>query len=275
MESHQKPVQVSKQTTRAGMAFAPADDSRIVWADGLGPGVRAFTTTRLGGDSKPPFDTLNLGAHVGDDPEAVQSNRLSLADVLPEQPVWLNQVHGINVLQADDVRSDPAPVTADAAITARSRQVLAILTADCLPVVLVDRQNDVLGVAHAGWRGLAAGVLARTVEAMASRTNGQQTIRAWIGPCIGPDAFQIGPEVREAFLAIDLKLGRFFRRDITQPGKWLADLPGIARSQLLQLGACDVHWCGLCTVNDPESRFFSYRREGQTGRIATLAWFDK
>lgn len=252
----------------------PAQDNRIIWATGLGPDVRALTTTRFGGHSRPPFDSLNLGIHVGDDPAAVQSNRLSLAGVLPANPVWLNQVHGVDVLQADRVQSDQEPVTADAAVTTRTRQVLAILTADCMPVVLADTRNRILGVAHAGWRGLARGVLAHTVQEMAMRTDGQSRIHAWIGPGIGPDAFQIGPEVRETFLEIDGRLEKFFRRDSSQQGKWLADLPGIARWQLLQLGACDVQWCGLCTMGDPDNRFFSYRRDGQTGRIATLAWIE-
>lgn len=277
MRSRKKDGQPGERNSGLAHSAVRRSDSQsgsFIRADGLGPRVRCLSTTRSGGSSRPPYDTLNLGGHVGDDPQAVDANRKQLDRILPESPVWLDQVHGTNVLLADHWQTDSTPARADAAVTARRGQVLAILTADCMPVVLADPLRRVLGVAHAGWRGLASGVLINTVQAMRERFHEPLDIRAWIGPCIGPAAFQVGHEVRETFLAMDTSLAVFFRKDDPYPDKWLADLPGIARWQLMSLGAAHVEWCGLCTVNDPERRFFSYRRDGQTGRMATLAWLD-
>lgn len=250
------------------------DESGFEWATGLGDGVCAFTTTRHGGVSRTPYESFNLGDHVGDSPDAVRTNRAALGAFVPQEPVWLAQVHGTAVHEADRsaLAAPCGPVTADAAITSQPGQVLAILTADCMPVVLFSPDQRILGVAHAGWRGLADGILIRTVGAMRQRSDALRDLRAWIGPTIGPAAFQVGPEVRQRFLADDPGLDACFVQDKSAPGKWLADLCGIARKQLLAQGVGTVHVCGACTVNDPGKRFFSYRRDGQTGRMATLAW---
>ncbi|WP_323028962.1 polyphenol oxidase family protein [Castellaniella defragrans] len=185
------------------------------------PGVRYFSTWRVGGVSLPPRDSLNLGLHVGDDPLAVRENRLRLRRALPGDPLWLEQVHGTDVFDADaapeDAAAGPAP-RADAAVTTRRGRPLAIMTADCLPVVLADEAGTVLGVAHAGWRGLAAGVLENTLAAMRRRAPAARGWRAWIGPGIGPAAFQVGAEVREAFLDQDPGLAACF---VFQPDRGL------------------------------------------------------
>ena len=250
------------------------------------PGVRAVTTTRHGlGVSHAPFDRLNLGARCGDDPAAVAENRRLLADALslPSSPCWLRQVHGIGVARVDlplplagegwgegGVAQEPE---ADAAVTETAGTVLAILTADCLPVVLAARDGSEIAAAHAGWPGLSAGMLEATVAAM--RTS-PQALQAWIGPAAGPARYEVGADVRDRFLAHDLRADVAFVA--TRPGHWLVDLPAIARMRLADAGllSAHVHGGGLCTLSDP-ARFFSHRRstlagEGRTGRIATLAW---
>lgn len=250
------------------------------------PGVSIFVTTRLGGVSSAPFTSWNLGDHVGDDPARVAENRQRLAALLPAAPLWLQQVHGTDVVDADagadaDVNANVADTglvaaagqapCGDAAMTRTPGKVLAIMTADCLPVVLAACDGSALAMAHAGWRGLAAGVLERTVEAMGSYGK-RMPLRAWIGPAIGPTAFEVGSEVRTAFLADDPGAASCF-----QPGaavhKWMADLPELARRRLRRAGVQDVTLSGHCTVTDSE-HFFSYRRDGQTGRFATLAWLN-
>ena len=228
-------------------------------------GVAAGTTTRDGGVSEGAFRSLNLGAHVGDDPAAVAANRRRLAErlALPSEPLWLNQVHGTRVVE--HTGSGPAP-EADAAVTFAPGRVLAVLTADCLPVVLASRDGQRLGVAHAGWRGLAAGVLERTVEALG--VPGRELV-AWLGPAIGPNAFEVGGEVREAFLATDPGAGVAFTPN--ERGRWQADLAGLARRRLEALGLATVTGGGECTYTDA-GRFYSFRREPRTGRLATLAW---
>lgn len=245
---------------------------RTAWIpiEGLSDRVQGFCTTRHHGLSAKPFDSLNLGDHVGDDPATVQANRQRLAQWLPSAPVWVRQVHGTRVLDASEA-VDGIPREADALVTGSRGVVLGILTADCMPIVLVNHASSVLGIAHAGWRGLAGGVLTSTVDAMADRAGSLGDWSAWIGPCIGPHAFQVGDEVRDAFLGQDPALARCFRKD-DAPHKWLCDMPAIARHFLLALGASSVTWCGLCTVEDEAGRFFSYRREGQTGRMATVVW---
>lgn len=200
------------------------------------PGVTYFCTTRHGGASPAPFATNNLGLHVGDDPQVVQENRAQLRALLPTEPIWLNQVHGTDVLDAD------APGTvqdrrADASITATPGRVLAILTADCLPVVFAC--DSVVGAAHAGWRGLAGGVLENTVKKMQAAC-GKLPDRAWIGPGISRGAFEIGPQVREAFLDADAKVAFCFEPHPHSPGKWLADLSGIAAYRLSALGIARI-----------------------------------
>jgi hypothetical protein len=238
--------------------FLPAD-----WP--APPGVRALTTLRHGlGVSQPPFDSFNLGARCGDAPEAVIENRrqLEAALALPSAPRWLRQVHGVAVAvePADD---EPE---ADAAVTATPGTVLAILTADCLPVVLAEKDGGEVAAAHAGWRGLCAGVLEATVAAM--RTPADRLV-AWLGPAAGPQAYEIGAEVFDAFTRRDGRARMAFLP--TRSGHWRVDLYTLARQRLLDVGVTDVHGGGLCTISDP-SRFFSHRRDGRGGRIATLAW---
>lgn len=227
--------------------------------------VRAASTTRLGGISSPPYHSLNLAEHVGDDPAHVAENRRRLAAAVgyPAEPAWLEQVHGNEVVAAETVR---APVAADAAWTRALGQPCVVMTADCLPVLLCDRAGTVVAAAHAGWRGLASGVIAATV----ARLNVPPTeLLAWLGPAIGPDAFEVGEEVRAAFLALDAGNAGCFQP--SPAGRWLADIYELARRQLRALGVSAVYGGDYCTFSDSE-RFFSYRRENRTGRMASLIW---
>jgi YfiH family protein len=234
------------------------------------PGVRALTTLRSGdGVSPPPFDRFNLGLRCGDDPALAQRNRDRLADwlALPSPPHWLRQVHGTAVLRFD---AAPAPgddePEADAAVTSAPGVVLAILSADCLPVVFAARDGSEVAAAHAGWRGLAAGVLEATVAAM--RTPPAR-LAAWLGPAAGPQAYEIGAEVRDAFVVRDPPAAAAF--EAIRPGHWRVDLFALARRRLAAAGVSEVRGGGLCTISDP-ARFFSHRRDGRSGRLATLAW---
>lgn len=244
-------------------------------------GLTLFCTTRAGGIGSPPYDTLNLGLGAGDDPRVVAVNRARLRSALPAEPFWLRQVHGTAVADADatspandPVRSadPPDPPQADAAVTTAPRRVLAVLTADCLPVVLGDIDGKVLGVAHAGWRGLAGGVLETTFAAMQQRLPNARGWRAWIGPGIGATVFQVGDEVRQSFAHAGSDAPGMFVADPAAPGKWLADLAGLAYWRLLRMGVSQIESSRLCTVTDPGHRFFSYRRDGRCGRMATVAW---
>lgn len=243
---------------------------QTVGAAGLGSGVCAFTTLRDGGVSLGVYAHNNLGDHVGDDPDRVTRNRSRLNALLPTEPLWLNQVHGTAVVDADHP-IEPATATADAAVTTAPNRVLAILTADCLPVVVVNEASTVLGMAHAGWRGLAAGVLRNLLDSIRQRCGQHERLHAWIGPCIGPTAFQVGSDVRSAFVALHQENHLFFKPDPHHAQKWLCDLPGLASAELRGSGVDSVMWCGDCTVTD-EKQFFSYRRDGVTGRMATVAW---
>jgi len=240
------------------------------------PGVSAVVTLRHGaGGSVAPFDTFNLGnrsAATGDDPAQVEANRAELAALadLPSLPQWLRQVHGTGVVRIDAPLSAPRAAAdepqADAAVTRAPGVVLAILTADCLPVVFAAVDGSEVAAAHAGWRGLADGVLERTVAAM--RTPAAQ-VRAWLGPAAGPQAYEIGVEVFEAFTAADPQAATAFA--LTRPGHWNVDLYALARRRLAAAGVVDAHGGGLCTISDP-GRFYSHRRDARTGRMATLAW---
>jgi len=226
--------------------------------------VRAAVSLRAGGASGGPYASLNLGDHVGDDPVAVAENRARLVRALdlPAEPLWLRQVHGCQVARMGDTRSPQA----DASVSLEQGQVCAVLVADCLPVLLADRRGRCVAAAHAGWRGLAAGVIERTV---ASLPVPPSDLVAWLGPAIGPDVFEVGPEVREQFLVADRGAEGLFRP--SPAGRWLANLWGLARRRLAAAGVSSVHGGGLCTVSDP-GRFFSYRRDGVTGRLAALIW---
>ena len=231
-------------------------------------GVRAASTTRAGGVSVPPFHHLNLGLRSGDDPEAVTENRRRVENNLdlPEAPRWLAQVHGTEVAAAEAVTPDRTE--ADAVCTDRPGVVCAVLTADCLPVLLCDRAGTAVAAAHAGWRGLAAGVLENAVAAMGRPG---QELMAWLGPAIGPEAFEVGDEVRAAFMTADPGAESAFRP--SPAGRWLADLYTLARRRLAACGVQQVHGGGLCTYTDQE-RFHSYRRDGASGRMASLIWME-
>lgn len=231
------------------------------------PAVRAVSTTRRGGVSASPYSSWNLAEHVGDDPRAVQSNRQRLRErlALPDEPCWLRQVHGVRVMA---VAAGQPSAEADAAWTQTPGRVCAVLTADCLPVLFCDRRGTRVAAAHAGWRGLAAGVLEATLRAMAVAP---QELLVWLGPAIGPAAFEVGVEVRDAFVGADAGAGEAFRAG--PDGRWYADLYALARRRLAAAGVVEVYGGGLCTYSDPE-RFFSYRRDGATGRMANLIWLD-
>lgn len=226
--------------------------------------VRALSTTRLGGVSPAPWDSLNLGIHVEDDPARVAANRAILRARLPAEPAWLNQVHGTCVVDAATVTGTP---DADAAVTRTPGAVCVVMTADCLPVLLCDRAGTVVGAAHAGWRGLHAGVIEATLAAMQVPPG---EVLAWLGPAIGPAAFEVGDDVRTAFMAEDPAAASAFRPGAVS-GKWWADLYVLARLRLARSGVAGVTGGGLCTVAD-RRRFFSYRRDGLTGRMASLVW---
>ncbi|MEW6164917.1 MAG: peptidoglycan editing factor PgeF [Pseudomonadota bacterium] len=221
--------------------------------------VRAFVTSRAGGVSRAPHDSLNLGDHVGDDPAAVAENRRRLRELLPAEPVWLRQVHGTRCVDAATAGPD---AEADAACARQSGVVCAVLTADCLPMLLCDTAGTVVAAAHAGWRGLAAGIVESTVAAMS--VPGERLL-AWLGPAIGPENFEVGPEVRASFMAHDPAAAAAF---IPHGGKWRCDLHALARLRLAALGVHRVAGADFCTVRDRE-RFYSYRRDGATGRMAS------
>ncbi len=228
-------------------------------------GVHALTTLRYGlGVSAPPFDTFNLGSRCGDAAAAVADNRRRLASALalPSPPRWLRQVHGVAVVR-DPGFDEPA---ADAAVTAAAGTVLAILTADCLPVVFSALDGSEIAAAHAGWRGLCAGVLEATVAAM--HTPPEQLV-AWLGPCAGAQAYEIGTEVFDAFTARDGRAHLAFVP--TRLNHWRVNLPMLARQRLLDAGVCNVFGGEACTISEPQ-RFFSHRRDARSGRIATLVW---
>ena len=229
-------------------------------------GVHAVTTTRAGGASDAPFDALNLGGRVGDRVEAVTENRQRLASALhlPEPPRWLRQVHGRRVVSAESVEG---VVEADGVITGLAGIVCAVLTADCLPIFLCDRSGEKVGLLHAGWRGLAAGVIESGVAALEVNP---ASIMAWLGPAIGPRAFEVGEDVREAFAPVDGAQACFTPSGA--PGKWLANLYALARSRLRGCGVDQV-WADetMCTFTDAD-RFFSYRRSNRCGRMASLIW---
>jgi YfiH family protein len=246
----------------------------LLAADWPAPGnIRAFTTLRTGpGISQAPFDRFNLGANCGDAPEAVAENRRRLIEIasLPATPRWLRQVHGIAVADMDLAPSacagpDDEPTT-DAARSTRAGVVLTVLTADCLPVLFCDAQGTEVAAAHAGWRGLAAGVLEATVRAMQSAP---ENLLAWLGPAAGPQAYEVGEEVRAAFVAQDSRAESAFAP--TRPGHWHVDLFALARQKLADAGVTGVYGGGRCTISEPQ-RFYSHRRDGRSGRMASMIW---
>jgi YfiH family protein len=227
--------------------------------------VRAFVTTREGGVSVGEYASMNLGQSSGDDPASVARNRAIVRALLPSDPVWLAQVHGRDVADLDHASGDERP-RADAAATSQPGRVAVVLTADCMPLFLTDRAGRRVAVAHAGWRGLAAGVVESTVSALGCPAS--EAI-AWMGPAIGPGAFEVGPEVRDAFMAVDPADARAFRAG--KPGKFMADLYALARSRLARAGVTAVYGGGACTFSEPQ-RFFSYRRAQKSGRMGAFIW---
>ncbi|GAB6406586.1 peptidoglycan editing factor PgeF [Pseudomonas sp. MHK4] len=228
-------------------------------------GVKACVTTRAGGVSMAPFDSLNLGDHVDDSPEAVAENRQRLTDHFSIQPAWLQQVHGIVVAHADPSRVD----TADASWTSTPGIACAAMTADCLPTLFCDRAGTRVAAAHAGWRGLAAGVLEATLDSLAVPP---AEVLVWLGPAIGPQAFEVGPEVWETFVQQLPQAAEAFVPS-QNAGKFMADIYMLARLRLAARGVTAVYGGGLCTVTDP--RFYSYRRASRTGRFASLIWLER
>jgi polyphenol oxidase len=251
-------------------------------------GVMALQTTRAGGVSAPPFDCLNLGTHVGDSPAAVAANRAYLAQHLPSAPRWLDQIHGTHVL--DYSLAAPTDTAADGCFSGVANQVCAVMTADCLPVLIARQDGQQVGIAHAGWRGLCAGVIEQTLSEMlaADPQGSQQEWAFWLGPAIGPQAFEVGNEVRLAFTAADARAAQAFTPSPSAAsaataasatnGKWLADLGLLARQRIERFGQQQglpgwrIEEHGECTVSTPE-KYFSYRRDGKTGRMASLIYF--
>lgn len=228
--------------------------------------VRSLSTTRAGGVSQGPWYSLNLGEHCGDDDASVSANRERLRSQLPSEPIWLRQVHGTRVFVPGD--NDADLPEADAAVTSNPEQVLAILTADCLPILLCDELGRRVGAAHAGWRGLCDGVIEATVKAM--QVSPERLI-AWLGPAIGQDAYEVGEDVFESF---SRRSGSSLVDAMMPVGeKWKLDLAGAARTVLTELGVTRVFGGGFCTHRDP-ARFFSYRRDHVTGRMASLVWLE-
>jgi polyphenol oxidase len=243
-------------------------ESKDVWIEADWPApscVRTASTWRTGGVSTGAYASCNLGSHVGDDPAAVAQNRSQLCAQLrlDHEPLWLNQVHGTVVVDAGSSTGIP---TADAAIAHGPQRACVVLTADCLPVLLCDRQGLHVAAAHAGWRGLAAGVLTATVAALGVEP---ANLIAWLGPAIEQDAFEVGPEVRQAFLADDQSAAAAFAAN--ERGRWQADLYQLAHRALARLGVREVYGGEARCFADAD-RYFSYRRDGRTGRMATMIW---
>jgi polyphenol oxidase len=228
--------------------------------------VRALITTREGGVSEGPYAALNLGLRSGDDPQRIAQNRRLLEACLPAPPVWLKQVHGARVADADGRVGEPE---ADASTAHQPGRVCAVLTADCLPLLLCDRDGTAVGIAHCGWRGIAAGVIEATVSAMACPA---VRLIAYLGPAIGPVAYEVGAELRENFASRHAADAAAFRPG--KPGKYFADLYALARRRLAGLGLTEVYGGGFCTYSEPR-RFFSFRRDGAaSGRMASLIWLE-
>lgn len=229
--------------------------------------VRAIATTRAGGVSEGEYGSMNLGLASGDDPAKVARNRALLRESLPGDPPYLRQMHGIDVADLDQPASGQR--TADAAMAATPGVVAGVLTADCMPLLITDRAGTRVAAVHAGWRGMAAGIVERTIEAMGIAP---RDLLAWMGPTIGPDAFEVGPEVREVFMAADPAAQRAFVPG--KPGKYMADLYLLARQRLARSGVGEVSGGGYCTFHEPQ-RLFSYRRVQKSGRMGTFIWIER
>ena len=257
----------------AGDAAALAAELRAARLDWIVPdwpapaNVCALSTTRSGGVSAGAYSTMNLARRGRDDAAARAENRRRFERFLPASPVALSQVHGAKVALLE--RTTRGTPTADAATTRERGVVCAVLTADCMPVLVTDRTGCAVGIAHAGWRGLAAGVLEATADALVRLGADRAELLAWLGPAIGPAAFEVGADVYAAFCDDDHGAAAFFRAG--RPGKWHADLYGLARRRLTGAGVASIHGGGECTYTDA-ARFFSYRRQRDSGRMATAVW---
>jgi hypothetical protein len=254
-------MQNLKRDENSGLAWLEPDWPAPAW-------VRAASTTRLGGFSEAPYDSLNLAEHVGDDKGAINRNRrrVELLLHLPNEPYWLEQVHGCDVLPLTQGCRERQ---ADAAWTDRPSTVCTVMTADCLPVLFCDQAGREVAAAHAGWRGLCEGVLEATIERFSA---GPEALMAWLGPAIGPTAFEVGAEVRQAFMAVDATSEQAFQP--VAGGKYLADLFSLARMRLQRSGVTAIYGGGVCTYSDSQ-HFYSYRRDGVTGRMATMIWMGR
>jgi len=239
-------------------------ETALIYPDWPAPaGVRAVSSTRLGGYSRPPWEGLNLGDHVGDDPSAVGANRRQLFQLIgmPESACWMQQVHGAKVVPASSQTCE-----ADASITGEPEKMCAVMTADCLPLLLCNIQGSQVAAVHAGWRGLAAGVIENTLDGFDCPP---QDILVWLGPAIGPSAFEVGSEVRQTFIQQDPQAAHAF--ESSRKDHWLADIYQLAKLRLSRKGVQQVFGGDYCTYSDAK-RFFSFRRDGQTGRMASLIW---
>ncbi len=231
--------------------------------------VRAVVTTRAGGVSQAPWDSFNLGLRAGEEAATVHVNRAVLRRHVPAEPAWLHQVHGTAVVDAFDVVPSKTEPQADASFSSQAGVVCAVLVADCMPVLLADREGTCVGVAHAGWRGMSGGV----IESLLARLQvAPARLSAWLGPAIGPQHFEVGEDVRTAFTHEDVEAGAAFVPYPGRPGKWLCDLEWLARRRLARAGVSRVFGGGMCTVS--EQRFYSYRRDRTTGRMGAFIWLD-
>lgn len=238
---------------------------RLIYPDWpAAPHIKAFTTTRCGGYSDIPYASWNLAHHVGDDPDSVKQNREKLLTQLPQEPIWLEQIHSHHVIEAGDKQRYQK---ADGAFSTTPQTVCCVMTADCLPVLLCDKSGTMVASIHGGWRGLAQGIIAAAVNNLPTNTN---NLMAWLGPAIGPKHFAVGLEVKQQFVQLDPSLEVAFQ---PYQDRWLADIYHIARQQLQQLGVQAVFGGHHCTYAEDEL-FYSYRRDGQTGRMASLIWID-
>ena len=239
--------------------------------------IHAFVTTRSGGVSNAPYDSLNLGDHVEDDLKSVLTNRALIAAHLPSEPIWMTQTHSTIVSTPKSREHWNTPINADAAVSNIPGEVLTILTADCLPILFASRDGAVIGAAHAGWRGLSAGVIENTVTEMRNLSGQLLTkdIIVWLGPAIGPDSFEVGQDVVKAFEELDIPMSiSAFSPIAGKSGKYLANIYQLARARLSVLGVHAIFGGDRCTVKESKE-FFSYRRDGKTGRFASFIWLSK
>ena len=234
--------------------------------------IKAFCTTRKGGESKRPFDSFNLATHVEDDLITVLHNRDSLIELahIPSQPVWLNQQHTDKALALTSPTEFSKPPIADASWTQTPNVVSVVMTADCLPILITDFDGTCVAAIHAGWKGLADNIVSKTIQSMPIKP---VKLMAWIGPAISKKNFEVGQDVYDAFVKTNINNKDYFEIKERSENKYLADLPGLVTSELNELGVADVYQSDLCTFED-EEHFYSYRRDGKTGRMASLIWIE-